>query len=80
MDKAYLDLALSEMKWLLSIPSPSGFTMEISEKLVARLKEMGFEPRQSLKGAVTALLGGEGRPGARHKAQRPAEGGPCGGP
>ena len=62
MDKAYLDLALSEMKWLLSIPSPSGFTMEISEKLVARLKEMGFEPRQSLKGAVTALLGGEGRP------------------
>lgn len=62
MDKAYLDLALSEMKWLLSIPSPSGFTMEISKKLAAHLKEMGFEPRQSLKGAVTALLGGEGRP------------------
>lgn len=62
MDKRHVDRAIEEMQWLLSIPSPSGFTLEISEKLTAHLREMGFETRQSCKGSVLACLGGTGRP------------------
>ena len=56
MDKRHVDRAIEEMQWLLSIPSPSGFTLEISEKLTAHLREMGFETRQSCKGSVLACL------------------------
>ena len=47
---------------LLSIPSPTGYTAQVTAYLMDTLKEMGFQPVQNRKGSVCCTLGGEGRP------------------
>lgn len=56
----YLEYTIENLKKLCAIPSPSGFTAKASDFLLAELKSMGFDPKLTQKGAVTADLGGKG--------------------
>ena len=47
---------------LLSIDSPTGYTRNATDHLLAVLGEMGFSPVRTRKGAVLCPLGGEGHP------------------
>lgn len=47
---------------LCSIPSPSGYTSAVAERLIGLLSNMGFEPTRSRKGSVLCNLGGSRRP------------------
>ena len=53
--------ALKYMQKLLSIPSPTGFTAQVTDYLMDTLVSLGFSPKKNRKGAVTCCLGGQGR-------------------
>lgn len=55
-----LDYCLSELKALLSIDSPSGFTDRAAEHLMQALETLGYQPKKTRKGGVLCCLGGEG--------------------
>ncbi|MDD6143023.1 MAG: M42 family metallopeptidase [bacterium] len=54
--------ALEETLRLLSIHSPTGYTRNVTDHLLAALSEMGFSPVRTRKGAVCCCLGGQGHP------------------
>lgn len=54
--------AIEQTVNLLSIPSPTGFTMNVTDYLLSTLTEMGYQPIRSRKGAVVCEIGGEGHP------------------
>ncbi|MCF7918429.1 MAG: M42 family metallopeptidase [Candidatus Cloacimonetes bacterium] len=56
----YTDYALTQLKKLCAIPSPSGFTAQAAEFLLNELTSLGFQPVKNTKGAVSVTLGGEG--------------------
>lgn len=62
MKKPYQDYMMDQMKALLSIDSPSGFTQEVQAYVNAELSRMGYTPVNPVKGGVVAHLGGEGDP------------------
>ncbi|MFI3325770.1 MAG: M42 family metallopeptidase [Clostridia bacterium] len=47
---------------LLAIPSPTGFTKEVSKLVFANLQKMGYEPKMTNKSSVVVCLGGQGDP------------------
>ena len=51
-----------QLKNLLSIPSPSGFTRKAADYIMDELKTLGYEPYMTTKGCVGVCLGGEGDP------------------
>lgn len=53
--------ALPYIRRLLAIPSPTGFTRQVTDCVMRTLEEMGFSPRRDRKGSVICELGGEGR-------------------
>lgn len=55
-----LDYCLSELKALLSIDSPSGFTDKVADHLMQALEVLGYQPKRTRKGGVLCCLGGEG--------------------
>lgn len=57
-----IDYAMEQIKALLAIPSPTGFTDKAADYLMKTLKDMGFEPMKTQKGCVCCVLGGLGRP------------------
>ena len=54
--------AIEQTLRLLSIPSPTGCTREVSQALCQTLEALGFSPRTLRKGGVVCPLGGQGRP------------------
>ena len=58
----YTRYITDELKSLTSIPSPSGFTKEVTAYVHNVLTNMGYEPYFSNKGNVHVTLGGEGHP------------------
>ncbi len=58
----YTKYVTDELKALTSIPSPSGFTKEVTAYVHKLLTDMGYEPYYSNKGNVHVTLGGEGNP------------------
>ena len=58
----YINYITDELKALTSIPSPSGFTKEVTTHVHKVLTDMGYEPYFSNKGNVHVTLGGEGNP------------------
>ncbi len=59
--------ALEQLRQLLAIPSPTGYTEAISEHLLAVLAGYGFSPRRARKGTVTCALNAAGaEPRAAH--------------
>ena len=55
-----LDYCLSELKALLAIDSPSGFTDRAADHLMQALESLGYRPEKTRKGGVLCCLGGEG--------------------
>ena len=45
-----------QLKNLLSIPSPSGFTRKAADYIMDELKTLGYEPYMTTKGCVGVCL------------------------
>lgn len=58
----YIDYILETLKNLTSIPSPTGFTKEVTAYVHKTLSDMGYEPYYSNKGNVHVTIAGEGNP------------------
>lgn len=54
MDKKYLDYALEQLRKIIEIPSPSGFTFGVSRYVFDELTSMGYKPVKTLKGGIIA--------------------------
>ena len=54
--------AVDQTMRLLSIDSPTGYTRNVTDELLSILREMGFSPVRTRKGAVACTLGGKGHP------------------
>ena len=53
---------LKELRNLIAIDSPTGFTKAAAAHLVERLRAFGYSPEVTNKGCVLCCLGGDGRP------------------
>lgn len=53
---------IEQLKKLLAIPSPSGFTKDATRYVYEELSRLGYQPTYSRKGNVEVVLGGEGNP------------------
>lgn len=51
-----MDYCLSELKALLSIDSPSGFTDKAADYLIGELTALGYAPEKTRKGGVFCCL------------------------
>ena len=60
--KLNTSFAVQQTMQLLNIPSPTGYTMHVTQYLLDTLYNMGFQPVRNRKGSVCCTLGGEGRP------------------
>lgn len=60
--KQYLDYIGEQLKALTAIPSPTGYTKQVTEYVFQTLAEMGYEPHYSKKGNVEVTLGGSEHP------------------
>ena len=58
----YTEYIKQQLKNILSIPSPSGFTKKAAEYMMQELGSMGYKPYMTNKGCVCVDLGGEGHP------------------
>lgn len=58
--KKYMDYVLEQLKNLLAIDSPSGFTDKVTDYLTEEYTSLGFTPKKTVKGGVITCLGGEG--------------------
>ncbi len=56
------DYMLTQLKNIVSIDSPSGYTEQVQSYLMDELTAMGYQPKKLNKGGVTVHLGGEGNP------------------
>ena len=50
--------AVQQTMQLLAIPSPTGYTMHVTQYLLDTLTNMGFKPVRNRKGSVCCTLGG----------------------
>lgn len=57
-----MDYIIGQLKKLLAIDSPSGFTGEVTRYTMEQFKELGFSPYLTNKGCLVCDLGGEGDP------------------
>lgn len=58
MNSNYTDYMLEQLKNLMAIDSPSGFTGKVAEYLMEEYRRLGYEPQQAVKGGVIVDLGG----------------------
>lgn len=54
----YIDYIMETAQKLLAIPSPAGFTHRAAEFVIKELRDMGYAPKKTTKGAVLVDLGG----------------------
>jgi putative aminopeptidase FrvX len=57
--KDYTDYAVEKACELLAINSPSGYTDEAADWIIAQFKELGYKAKKTVKGGVTVDLGGK---------------------
>ena len=57
-----MEKLLSELKNVISVDSPTGFTKAAADYTVERLRSFGYTPEKTNKGCVLCCLGGEGDP------------------
>ena len=55
----YTDFAVEKALEILAIPSPSGYTKEVGDRLQTELKELGYKPQRTIKGGLIVDLGGQ---------------------
>lgn len=56
----YLDFIVDEVVTLCQIPSPTGYTRQVTEYVLHKLREFGYQPELSHKRSVLCHLGGQG--------------------
>ena len=56
------DYILNQLSALTAIPSPSGYTRQVTEYVSKQLRDMGYQPELSKKGNVYVTIGGSGEP------------------
>ncbi len=56
----YMDYILEQLKALLAIDSPTGYTGQVSAYLTAEYTRLGYAPTRTKKGGVLVDLGGSG--------------------
>ena len=61
MQQHYLDYALEQLIQILKIPSPTGFTDNVSTYIFDELTRLGYSPEKTVKGGVFTELGGSGK-------------------
>ena len=54
--KKYTDFIVSEAQALLAVDSPSGYTENAAQWLLAEFRKLGYEPKQTNKGGVLVKL------------------------
>lgn len=59
--KGYVDYIVEETKNILAIDSPSGFTKEVAEYVMAQYRALGYEPQLTVKGGVLVAIGGKNK-------------------
>ena len=57
-----MEKMLDELKKIISIDSPTGFTKAAANYTMERLFALGYQPEMTNKGCVLCCLGGEGNP------------------
>ena len=57
-----MDYTLDQLKKLMAIDSPSGFTARAANYIMDELKRLGYKPEMTKKGCVLCCIGGEGTP------------------
>ena len=62
MKKQYQDYMLEQLKAIMAIDSPSGYTADIQKYMNEELARLGYKPENPVKGGIRAHLGGEGEP------------------
>lgn len=62
MDIEIKEYMLNQLKNLMEIPSPTGYTAKVQEYVVSQLVELGFKPYTLNKGGVICCLGGKEKP------------------
>ena len=62
MENSTITFITDQLKQLTSIPSPTGFTKEVTQYLVSTLEALGYTPERSRKGNILVTIGGEGSP------------------
>lgn len=60
MTEKYMDYIIEQLKKLLSIDSPSGYTEAVADYLMEEYTRLGYTPHLTRKGGVQVTLGGEG--------------------
>lgn len=55
----YMDYILEQLKKLLSIDSPTGYTREVADYLVHEYENLGYNVKKTVKGGVLVDLGGK---------------------
>lgn len=60
----YVDYIVEETKKILAIDSPSGFTKEVAEYVMQAYRELGYEPKLTVKGGILVALGGRDKENA----------------
>ncbi|MBR4635637.1 MAG: M42 family metallopeptidase [Clostridia bacterium] len=57
-----MDYTIDQLKKLMAIDSPSGFTAKAADYICEELTRLGYAPEKTRKGCVLCCLGGEGTP------------------
>lgn len=57
-----MNYMMDQLKKLIHIDSPSGFTRGIIQYTMGQFKNLGYEPYETNKGCIVCDLGGEGNP------------------
>ncbi|MGM9654956.1 MAG: M42 family metallopeptidase [Butyricicoccaceae bacterium] len=62
MKKQYQEYMLEQLKAIMAIDSPSGYTAQVQQYMNEELTRLGYQPENPAKGGIRAHLGGEGEP------------------
>ena len=54
----YVDYIVEQTKKILSIDSPSGYTKEVAEYVMAEYNALGYKPKLTVKGGILVDIGG----------------------
>lgn len=62
MKQVYQDYMMEQLRALMAIDSPSGYTADVEQYTFDELRRLGFKPETHVKGGVRVHLGGNGNP------------------
>ena len=64
MSKDYVDYMVEEIRKILAIDSPSGYTREVADYVMEEYKKLGYEPQLTVKGGILVAIGGRDKENA----------------